>query len=450
MKFMCPIEPRRLKRAPWAAQSKEERRKIISAHSGQIFPKSTLLALEMRAKGVENLPKERKIEMIKENMPAIAREIARVEKLEPRDVQRRMAHRLPEMDEKTINGAAQIWMIKKIEDEKRDFSDRLKKTVKSYFKARKIPLVDRDFISALNYYMRDKNFDQLARGIDLKEIEKTYIEFRKTSRWYKINDAEITNSYMGRITKGESFTPNQKKAIKRWLKKELLQHSGMRRAIFAMHIGNFAEAVRKAKELDKAFIESAREKFSKDFQQTLKKRETQTKNQIQAPSKIGTREERLATYTPRKKEDGSQTRATELKRSAEYSRQAGRPFNTSEYCLTEISKENEQAGTSIRKLYTNGMVNTGTLVGLFTSGSLTQRIFLNVVEKTDFIRRFGQSQINALAKGLSFIGPQGKIITRAKRALQSPRREEIFSFLDRNGFLETGHGGGNVVYLKRI
>lgn len=444
---MCPVEPRRKRSAPWAAQGREEQRRIVRQHSQQFFPESTLLALEMRAKGVESLPREKKIEIIKANLPAIAGEIARLRKLRPQYVQRTMASRLPQADDQTIDLAAKIWMMRKIEDEKRDAFGRVEKIVRSYFKARRIPIDSGDFIAAINYYMRDENLDKLAHGIYLKEIEKTYIEFRKISRWSNAQDAEIINRYLRRITAGLKFTGNQKKHIKRWLKKEIPRHSTRRKALFALH--GFNEAARRAQEMDKTFISQARENFSKQFAPTKKKTETGHENLGAAPSKIGTREQRLVEYAPRQREDDANTRESELKRTEEYSKQANMPFKPVDYCITEITKENEPAGTTIKKLYTEGKLNSSSIVSLFTSGSLTQRTFLGIIEKTGFIQRFGAHQINPLARGLSFIGPKGKLITRAKRALQTPRREEIFNFLERNGYLETHHGGGNVVYLKR-
>jgi len=191
-----------------------------------------------------------------------------------------------------------------------------------------------------------------------------------------------------------------------------------------------------------ALAEKFRSQNSKAYQAREKARTT-------ARTASSTRAERIAAYQPRERET-KPTRGAELRSKQREALTKRKNFNTIDHCLTEISKESTQTGNALRRLVAENQLQQNGLVGLFSSGSLTQKVFLRTLQDTDFQKRFGAGQVNILARGLSFIGPRGKEIPKAKKAFQSKQGEAIFKFLERNNLLETQHVGGQVVYLQRI
>jgi hypothetical protein len=265
-----------------------------------------------------------------------------------------------------------------------------------------------------------------------------------------LDEATEINVYYKKICKGSNFTQNQKDMIKRFVKKELFNLTRRKAAIFRQIFqGNasFTGISEAHAKIEKEFIESNRLLFVKQFKPPQKVIVKPKPNGQAAATKMGTHEERKASYTPTEKTAKQRTRDLDSLKTA--SKAAGIMFDTQAYCLSEIEKENPASGAVIRDMVQKGLLNSGALSGLFASGSLTIKTFIHASQTPRFSELFGDEYLSVLAKGLSFIGPKGRPITRAKRAFQSSQSEQIFDFLRQAGFLETHHGGGKVVYLSR-
>jgi hypothetical protein len=111
--------------------------------------------------------------------------------------------------------------------------------------------------------------------------------------------------------------------------------------------------------------------------------------------------------------------------------------------------ENPETADLLHGMFKRRVLSKGALRKLYESGSLSQRVFVSAIMEHNFIREFGEKQVNALARGISHIGSTGKKISVAKKAFQSNETTAIFKFLKKASLIETHHGGGHVVYLHR-
>lgn len=449
MKQPLPPNPaRKRKRVPWAVQPKSEVRKILQQHSAPIISASALQALNYRkAGGAKVLSVEEKIRLLKQNEGDVARNLNKiVGNATTKTARIFVKESLGTVSESTLNALVDAWIDRRIKQERADIPPAVEKRVRSYLKARKIPIDNANLDLALTIHFRDKGLNHFKGALDLKKLEGEYIALRKGDRFSKLLEAHNVNSYLNQIVRGLNLTQGQKIAVKRWLRRALPVYHKTRLRVFEQE-KDFHKAFSAIGILESQFIRTAREQFVKEFKPTPKKTVFEPKQERPAATKIGSREERLAAYVPGEKTQ--KQRISEMEKQREASKQAHRQFDSVDYSLREMERENEASGRRIAALFRAGHLGRNTVVSLFTGGSLTQRTFLNVLENSDFRERFSDKELNALAKGLSYIGPKGRLIGRAQKSFQSPKSSEIFSFLASRGFLETAHGGGKVVYLAR-
>ena len=333
-----------------------------------------------------------------------------------------------------------------------------------YFRERGIPVGARTereaFSAAVRDFFRDRKItaSDFSRPLDLAGIEERYLQTRRDFKGLGQLQAEERNFLFAEIFGRERLTPNQKREARRWIGRNFdaieKEHVAAMRAVTERFGGalsdDFYMAYLEEKgEVNARFLERARKELLPGFRQSgAKSAAAPAAARAAAPAKPGTREERLAAYRP-----NGRNRAEKVLQISRESRRAelqGRPFDQVSYMLGEIRGENARAAEVISGLLHKGLLHGASVTPLFVSGSPAQRIFVAAVESQDFRRRFGGKQADLLARGISYIGPGGKRIARAKRVFQGETGKSMFDFLERKGLLETSHGGGKVVYLARI
>ncbi|AJF59572.1 MAG: hypothetical protein QT03_C0001G0061 [archaeon GW2011_AR10] len=459
------------RRSPWGKQPKAERRGLWKKFRRTPISKPALMALEFRKRGrlskYENISMQEKIDFLLQNRHAT---VAALRNFAKRQANNRMLSRkastgrlqalvqrkfLKETPEKDINYflSATIEQILKAERRKA-FSSTLS-TIENYLQKRGIP-VDRETVKIAFELAGKPTLEELSEtGIDLRNIEREYLEIRRGDRFVFQEKNKDINRIFFRAFGHERLTPAQRRRAKNWIINNFEKFEKRRRELYKeltvdrpqQDLANLSEAVDKA---ETEFIQTAQQKFIQTFKPTKK---VQVAVAItEKPAKVGTRAERMAAYVPREKT--VEQRKQEIRQREEIAKETKRGFNVAEYCLEEISKENNQTGKTLREMMQKRLLNRDSLVSLFTSGSLTQRVFLAAVQEKGFAQQFGPRSINVLARGLAFIGPQGRKVERAKRAFQSAQAEQMFQFLEKHDLLDTGHsrgkGKGWNVYLVRI
>jgi hypothetical protein len=457
------------KRSAWAAQKQAEIRAIAAAHSGTLLSKMGRVAFETLHQGVDKAPVEALNLLIISNASFLVK--STMEAMTNPDYggseEYRRTHTPAELKVLLREGAPTLGMAAKthladvaarhvLESEARDATARLEERVKAYLRDRKIPITTledkMDLMTAMRNHLRSKRSPgaELANGADMLTIERLYLKERKMSRQFKLEEATEINQYYKRICNGSRFTANQRKTIRKFVERELPGiHNRMNSVLKGLRDGaaDISELSRQQAEIGRDFVQSARCQFLKQFRPSARVLTRSARPSPTVATKLGSHEERKGSYVPREKTPNQ--RKQEIKKLGAASRATGRPFDASAYCLSEIEKENQQSAAILRRMLREGQINSNAITGLFGSGSLATRIFVCASQLPAFEETFGKGQFNVLAKGIAYMGPEGKIITRAKRAFQSPLAEKIFNFLDQKGFLETGHSGGDVVYLAR-
>jgi hypothetical protein len=458
------------KRSAWAAQGESEVRRIAAAHSGSLLSNRGKYAFDViHNKGIDALPVDALNDMVASNAAYLVEPMIELirESTDPRAKETIRQHGKSGI-KKMLRETTQIVPIAikqhlcdiaarhVLENESKLVLDKLENRVISYLKERGLEIKGTedkiDVVTAIRAHLFELDgAKSLAKGVNIRAIERLYLEIRKSTRTFRLEEATEINVYYKRICKGASFTKNQKDMIKRFVKKEIVNLNKKKASIFGLLLQGkvaFHEISDQHSKIETEFIESNRAQFLKQFKLLPKVATvTQKPNGQSTSTKLGTREERKSSHIAREKTPKQRTRDLDTLKTA--SKDSGVLFDAKAYCLSEIERENAQSGAVIRDMVNKGLINTGALSGLFASGSLTIKTFIHASQTPKFSELFGHVQLNVLAKGLSFIGPKGRPITRAKRAFQSTQSEQIFEFLKHNGFLETHHGGYKIVYLSR-
>ncbi len=436
----------RRRRAPWAAQPIADKRRAVLNHSRTVASASLLRALEIRKNGVVGMPREEKIALIKAHPGEMTNVVMALTQKYSRSQAKELVEKRPQiLEDNTINHLVKEWCKNKVEEARKEIPQALEKRVKQYLKERKIPVDNTSVITAINEFVLGSSVRSLSSSIDLPRFERIYIGHQKLNRDKVLNDAHNLNSYLNQIVRGARFTNNQKKAVKRWLRRTLPEYHKKRMEVFKAHEADFLEAFRQIGVLEAQFLASARANFSDMFKQAEVRKSAPAPKVQSSVSKSGSREQRMAEYTPRVKEA---ERKAVLAKKAEAARTSGRPFNAAEYCLGEIMRENEATGRRLLQLRDRGAVNSPAIQSLYTAGSLAQKIFVSALD-AGFEAQFGAHNISSLARAVSYIGSKGRIITHVEKVFQSKDARKIVDFLSREKLIELGHSGGDVVYLAR-
>lgn len=334
------------------------------------------------------------------------------------------------------------------------------RNTKKYFEARGLPLkteIERDALGiAVDKFVRTHKLRDFSRGVDLAGIERDFLQIRRGLKFTDQETAEEQNRLLKDIFKGERLTPNQRRAAKRWLKQNYKQFRERRkqviRDILTHYGGKFPpgssdEIRQKFAEIQLELGVRARKELLKSFKQAITKRAPQARV-IREPvsKKPGTRRERIAAYQPAIREKAERSRDLAIGESV--TRLVGGTFDPVSDVLRRIEEESPPTASKLRELMDQRLLEGNLVKSLFINGSLAQKVFLTAIADPNF-SRFGPKAINLAAKGITFIGPGGKPIGRARRAFQGEIGKKLFDFLETKGLIETGHGGGTVVYLAR-
>ncbi|MBI4044351.1 MAG: hypothetical protein HY392_01450 [Candidatus Diapherotrites archaeon] len=332
----------------------------------------------------------------------------------------------------------------------------------SYLKARGIridPRRDKEAIEsavlALLTQYQHRAFNPLE-PLPLHIAEREFLKSAKEVRQDSLFEAQTINLVLREAFPGIVFTRNQANALKKWLRDN---KPGLDKELEKMYLSfiendsippsdspKWSGIVHRYAEINRDFIQRGINALAKQFFPSATTKPGGARGQV-SMTKPGTRAQRIAAYRPPEKT--AKSTASEIRVMQAMSRSLGIPINTVELSFMQIRRENPQMAEELGELHSRHLLRSDTIARLSAKGPLTRRIFLTAVKETGFVKRFGERQVDALARGLCFIGPGGRLIQRAVRAIPSLRRQEIFDFLSNNGLIETGHGGGSVVYLRR-
>ncbi|MDO8428568.1 MAG: hypothetical protein Q7S92_05125 [Candidatus Diapherotrites archaeon] len=356
------------------------------------------------------------------------------------------------------------------ERERKVFSDKyVLPHLKAYLAERKLPISHLAVIDAWNQLVGETKARTATDPLNIREFERIYVESLKFQRIHPLMVNTFNNQIINKAFGSKRLTANQRKAVKRWIQSNLQRWKSQIDEVGKKYFKSFQKPERNMrdvfldlKQVDVVQMDAAeqdfsavseriaqevRAKFSVEFFKQPRKVLSPLLAAGNGSSKNGTRSLRLAEYVPGEKSTRERERIIQAKQ--ERSALVGRPFDRLRFAFTEIEKENHGDYSFLKKLFSEKKVNEDAIVRLYASGSLTRRIFRTAVEDVKFLDHFSAKELTVLAKGLSYIGSKGRVIQSARRAFQSAQGKEIFAFLERTGLLETHHGGGTVVYLRR-
>jgi hypothetical protein len=449
-------KPMNVSRRMWL---REQRKKFAFLSLPRAFRDSEAI----RERGVDNLSRTEKKDFVKRN----ARVAARANEMDgiPASKIFKVISKHEAFD-KLTNELLNGWVTKTCNAIRRAEAAGLQRKIQThllaYFKSRKIPVrtqTERDALGVtVDSLMIGKKITNFTRPLNLAWIEQYYLRCKRGFRSIDQEEAVDRNSLFREIFGRERLTPNQRREAKRWmltnypeLKRE---KDKVRKDLFGGLTGIpdaklFRKLFENYDKLEEAFKQRAKEDMIKMFK-------TEKENHAGKPVvkqawaiKTGNRAERMAAYTLREKTSTEKRRGLlkeKLKALVE-----SKPFDPVTHILKEIGLENRPTADFLERLIEKKLLKEDNLVKLFIKGSLTQRTFQRVVENEEFRTMFGTKHINALATGLTYIGPVGKLTERVKKAFQGEKGRKLFEFLERKGFIDTGHGKGKTVtYLARF
>jgi len=443
------------KRSPWAAQSRRTVKAIRSEFKQ--FPKDEKLlsVLDIVKRKPQNIPHEEKVSFLLSHSPAflraLRREGMRVGSLSFHGAENNIllrAARETVLKGNTIDHFL-LETAKEIIFDAAPRSDKMfSRGLKSYLEKRNIPFNKKIFEKSVERFMRLCPLEETVSGkISLTGFEQFYLKNLKEEREMKMVGASINNTLIKQVFRGVRLTPNQRRAAKRWL----VSHHDEVFSIFNQRVvGKNLAYDRAHAEVEKVIEELAgrmRAELLPSFIQNNKSSHAVQGNGILQQKKIGNRQERINNHV--KEDNGLRARNQVVQEKERAATISGAPFDSVSFCLQELKKQNPLVAERFNQFVKSGTLGAGSLKSLYTSGSLAQKTFLTAVDKTGFVSVFGEKQLGPLARFVAFVGPGGRQIPHAKRAMQSAKSEEIYRFLEKNKLIETQHVGGSVVYLAR-
>ncbi len=317
-----------------------------------------------------------------------------------------------------------------LKHEENSVPERLRSRAGRYLAERGIPINETDLSFILDTYLSSRTkLERLTERVDMAEIERSYLLVRQKTEEKIFEMAVEAHKYAGEICSSTNFNPKQRIVIEKWIFRKLEERDKNGEA-----------------QPPDDFVASTRSYFIKQFVPAQKMQVEHKAHALPTPIKLGTHEKRLESYTPLERSPAERTR--DIKDREEVSKETGKPFDTIQYCLSEIERESPPTALVLRGMLEKGTITRPALASLFTKGSLTTKIFMRASQNPDFFRIFGEGQLDALARGLANIGPQGKQLALAKLGF-GPRGEEMFRFLERKDLIAPWHVGRSVVYLRR-
>ncbi len=454
------------RRSPWAAQPKAKQRQIRREMTRIPLGKDEPL-IRFLFKGSGSLSREEKTKIIKQNAARLAQLTSK-----KTGKNRTLWEQIFRTGATNATGAEInnmiAWMIKqRAQTEGKKMAQLLASQIEKYFQARQIPIKGKSdqavFNHTINEYVSShpQGYVDLTEPLDLRRLERSYIETRKQERNKAINWAALVNGHIRIVQRIYRLTPNQQKYLKKWFEKHKAKILDQLDAITAKYYPESSAKSKKQartneelhKELTEFLTFWATEGVNVAEQQFFPQTKHAAPNkQTTAPaSKLGTRIQRKAEYLAKVNEEeaGRQNRQMELATREQATRISGGRFNQTEFILSQLARQNPAGAQFFNGLVTRRRLSAQTLGQLYVSGTLTQRIFQHAIERTPFVSEFGEQEIESLGRGLAAIGAHGRQIQIAWRYFRSPAGRKIYEFLEKNDLLETHHTGGDVVYLRR-
>ena len=425
-------------RSLWAFKPRDISRDQYRREIRRKFERFTLSkvaasALEIKKRGVKSLSRKELIQFLQRNSSVAAKAINEGGQVGLTKSLSAIRGHLTKFDDKNIFSMVDITVRHILQEESKALARNAESHILKYFVERQIPVKTHTqkeaFNAALSDYFQTHKVG-LEQPIDLRAIEKIYLMFRHDLIMLDQFKAEQVNALFRKIFGKEKLTPNQKKAALKLVrvadklydakKDTIIQEMKPLRSQMSQ-LDYLQELTgRDAKALEQ-IVEDVKKQAQSTFQQV---------GGVKAPAKksgdvrkLGTRAERMAAYIPGEKLTSVKRR--EFREQQIKERQSEGFFDSIKYALSEIEKENQSAATTMRELLSKRVLSRQSIAGLYKAGSLTQKVFLYTINNPGFSHEFRGKSIDLLARGLSFIGPTGKLTVRARRAFQGMQTFQI-------------------------
>ncbi len=459
MSASTPAGKRR--RAPWAAQPKKEQRALATKYTVNPSPKMVSLSkISMASTG--HTPRVAVEQFAAANPKEFIENYARMLQTGDAKFQKRPMSFWRKHAQNALNEVKAMNEVLLREAAAKTFDDvakhrpaaiaELQKKMRKYLEQRKIPFRKDTFEAATSLLLLGTNAMAAPASImSPKTFEAVYLKRMKDERRDALAKLTNINAMIQRILPGKKLMKKHKDAIREIA---LRLGSGFAkerdRVIQATAQLNqnpanlFPEINAAIRELHKKYDDMVLAEFQKRFSAQQTKTSGAVRQQT-TQKKLGSREERMSQYKPTERE----IRVQNLAEGETIAKAMKTPFDPVTYSLAEIAKESASTASRLSNLMRQRQLSAENIKSLYTSGSLSQRVFLRALD-SGFATRFGEENINSLARVITYIGSKGRRIDRATREFHSAQSDAMLKFLEHIGLFDTGHGGGEVVYLKRI
>lgn len=452
-----PGSARRGRSSVWVKQSRQERVDIRKKHLNkgvEFFSPIYRQLLEM-VTHPENYSLEQRKILFRQNWRSF---LEAIERYSGRHPKRKLNAAYAEEFIKNIpEGVAKDMVIvmsnRAVPREMANLKPRIWMEIENYMRARRIPIVPE--IVKIVRFTDEAEFDNAE--LNWKNIERRYIRIMKKRRAKAIQSNELKNELTKIIAstlreQGLHLSANQLIQVRKGVVRgvdEILQKwdamSSSQKAAWPSVVANGDES----NYFVVAFTELVQSVYSNSMATFMRREKGRGKVAARAGSdsvKSGSRGDRMASYAP--KESPLDRRSALLSKSFSNTLSA-RAFNPVAYSIAEMRKESSPTADLLSRLVEKRVISSRSVQSLYIQGSLVQRIFTIAATNPSFTSRFGEGAYEQLARGLTYIGSGGRSIDAARRTMNKDRLP-IFEFLEKEGFLETHHGGGSTVYLRRF
>ncbi|MDD3160211.1 MAG: hypothetical protein PHQ98_04540, partial [Candidatus ainarchaeum sp.] len=331
------------------------------------------------------------------------------------------------------------------------------KKLVNYLKERKIPFDKTVFERTLSMISSNNQLiDINTQNINLAFFEASYLKIAKLSRRAELGFNKDMNSIMRDSFPDVRLTTNQRKSIKRWAKQDMINFSILNRITktgVKLKDGVFVAPNNVMGKIDSHYA-SLPDRIKEQFKSyvPISKTIRRSNQNGNGQNRKGNREERMQDYQRKQAEEVKKEKELEiqLNRKVSAKQLVGEEFNTTRYCLTEISKSNKRTAEVISDLLKKRLISAESIKKLFIS-PLAQKVFIAALDNR-FTNEFGVHQIESLARGLAFIGakvPKERHAINAFRNQKENRADNIIRWLDKQGLIETQHRNGACLGLSR-
>jgi hypothetical protein len=308
---------------------------------------------------------------------------------------------------------------------------------KEYLKERGIELDRASFDIAMQKVSKAKDLPPTLVS-SVKAFEKAYLQVLAEKNALRGNEPAIVNRIIEEVFPGFNISIDARKRIADYIRNQYVL--GRKQLVEQISSQNTSGEV--AGVLFKQFYRDLEADVYEKFAPTL------VKNKIrdfrgEAPVKLGVRDERMAAYVPPLKDAA----VVEEENLLSLVQAADNPMPRTETALVEemIAGMHPKTGVLLQSLYSSQRLSAEAIRKIYIAGSLAELRFRDAIE-SGFLEKFNPADIEKLALGISYIGPQVRKVSHAKRIL-SP---QIFDFLVQRKLIDPSHRGGDNVALVRV